>query len=127
MGKGHKLPSEAIEEFLDYMDQLGPEYDLAKELMKKEQDKEPDFLHDFEFARDKAERNRLATELHQSRVCRRKYKDQMQEVEYVINFLRDPINKKYMGALRQLLGNQRKREEYLHGERHYNRKVERKE
>lgn len=122
----NKLPSEAIGEFLSYMDQLGPEYDLAKEQMKKEQDKELDFLHDFEFAKDRAERNRLGTKLHQSRVYRRKCKDQMQELEYIINFLRDPANKKFMSALRQLLGNQRKQEEYLHGERHYNRRVEQK-
>lgn len=122
MGKERKLPSDVIAGFLDYMDQIGPEYDLEKEQMKKEQDKEPDFLHDFEFAKDKSERNRLATELHHSRVCRRMHKDRMQELEYVINFLRDPANKKFMSTLRQLLGNQRKREEYLHGDRHYNRR-----
>ncbi len=124
MGKAHRLPSEAIQDFLDFIDQIVPEYELAKKQMKKEQDKEPDFLHDFEFAKDKAERNRLATQFHRSRVYRRKCKDQVQELEYVINFVRDPVNKKLIVNLKQLLGNQLKREEYLNGERHYKRRVE---
>ena len=51
--------------------------------------------------------------------------DRMQELEFIINFCSETNNRKVLNSLRQLLKNQKAREEYLHGERHYNKRAAR--
>ena len=72
-----------------------------------------------EFAGDRAERNRVATRLQTSRKQRRRMKDLMKRDEQVVKFFEDPENRKILNKMRQLLGRQRKEEEYLEGERTY--------
>ena len=72
-----------------------------------------------EFAGDRAERNRVATKLQTSRKQRRRMKDLMKRDEQVVKFFEDPENRKILNKMRQLLGRQRKEEEYLEGERTY--------
>lgn len=76
-----------------------------------------------EFAGDRAERNRVATRLQTSRKQRRRMKDLMKRDEQVVKFFEDPENRKILNKMRQLLGRQRKEEEYLEGERTYKPRV----
>lgn len=121
--KKMERPSERIEQLLSYITDCKKEYEQAKELVKTEENKLQDFLHEIEFTVDKNERNRLATQLQQSRRIRRQNKDRMQELEFIINFCGEATNRKVLNSLRQLLKNQKAREEYLHGERHYNKRT----
>lgn len=123
MKKCTERPSERIEWLIAYVAECKKEYDQARELVKAEESKLQDFLHEIEFASDKNEKNRLATQLQQSRRIRRRNKDRMQELEFIINFCGDAANRKVLSSLRQLLKNQKAREEYLYGERHYNKRA----
>ena len=72
-----------------------------------------------EFAPNKAERNRSATKLQQSRRRRREYKDMVKKNEKLAKFFEEPKNWETLNRMRQLLGQQRKEEEYLASERTY--------
>lgn len=76
-------------------------------------------LEDMEFAKDRNERNRIATSLQQSRRTRRINKDMAKMNEKLVKFFEDQKNRDILNRLRQLLGQQRKEEEYLLGERTY--------
>ena len=121
--KEQERPSEWIEGVLEYISVCKKEHQEALDNVKAEEAKLQDFLHKIEFADDKNERNRLVTSLRNSRRVRRKNKDRAMELEYVVNWCRDPNNRKVLNGLTQLLGNQRKREEYLYGERQYHERT----
>ena len=88
--------------------------------MVGEEDKRlQDLLHEMEFAKDKVERNRVATKLQRSRRNRRENKDIVLMNEKVVEFFNEPKNRDTLNRMRQLLGQQRKEEEYLMGERTY--------
>lgn len=108
-----------IEEFLRFIDECRNEYDLAFEEVGREDRRLQDLLHELEFAPDKAARNRSATKLHNSRVHRRENKDLVQMNEEIVKFFLDRQNKSVIDRMRQMLGQQRKREEYLNSERVY--------
>ncbi len=118
------LLSEKMEEILQLMEQCQKQYQDAQQEMKHEDARLQDFLHAIEFASDKNERNRLVTQLRESRIRRRKNKDRTLELEFVVQYLRDPAHKKAFSDLEKLLENQRKREAYLTGERHYHNRAE---
>lgn len=122
MNREKKHPSERIEGLIGWIQECRRDYKAAEEAVKEEDKKVQDFLHAMEFAPDGRERNRIATRLHESRKERRRNKDRMQELEYIVNFCSGTEARKVIGNLSQLLGNQRKREEYLYGERHYNQR-----
>ncbi len=81
-------------------------------------DKQPS---EYIFAADKAERNRNATALQRSRRYRRAEKDKTILYGEVIKFCDE--NRKFLNSLRQLLGRQRKEEEYLHSNRKYKKRA----
>lgn len=114
-----RSPAEEIEEFLNFVDACGREYAYVQDMVKEEDSRLQDLLHEMEFAADRAERNRVATKLQNSRRARRKNKDILQKNELLIKFFEDSQNRKTLNMLRQLLGRQRKVEEYLQSERHY--------
>lgn len=118
-----ELPSEKIADFMRFFEDCRREHKEALENVKQEEAKLQDFLHAIEFSEDRNERNRLVTKLQASRVRRRQNKDRAMELEYIVNFCADSANRKTINSLPQLLGNQRKREEFLHGERHYNQRT----
>lgn len=92
--------------------------------MVSEEDKRlQDLLHAMEFAKDRAERNKVATRLQQSRKTRRNNKDLVKMNEKLVKFFEDQKNRDTLNRLRQLLGQQRKEEEYLLGERTYKPRV----
>lgn len=113
-------PSEIIESFLNYIDECRTNYQNAVKAVEEADKKELiDLVHDMEFAKDKQERNRVATRLQRSRLDRRKNKDTVDELEDIVKFFDELNHKTTLNKMRQLLGKQRKTEEYLSGERVY--------
>ena len=125
MKEKEKEPPEVLSDFLNYIDRIRYEYKAAQEAVKIEDMRLQDFLHEMEFADDKAERNRVATRLQRSRKERRRQKDEMKRLELIVQFFDDPNPENTINKMRQILGKQRKQEEYLNGERHYNKRVDR--
>ena len=113
-----------LQGFLDYVDQIKAECQSAREAVGKEDKRLQDLLHELEFAEDKAARNRVATKFQRSRRERRRQKDEVQRLELLIDFFDSQNHKATINKMRNLLGAQRKREEYLDGERHYKPRVE---
>lgn len=117
-------PSEHLSGFLDFLDQCAKEYKYASDNMSREDRRLQDLLHEIEFAADKAERNRAATSLQKSRKERRKSKDMVKLYERIVKFTEDQSNRRTINLLRQLLGQQRKEEEYLQSNRTYKKRVD---
>lgn len=119
-----KEPSEVLLEFLAYIDRIRYDYKAAHDAVKKEEKRLQDLLHDIEFAEGENEKRRAGTRLQQSRRSRRRKKDEMMRLELVVQFFDEPTQKSTINKMRQLLGKQRKQEEFLNGERHYNKRVQ---
>ena len=122
MGK-KKEASETLSEFLDFLDTCERQYQTAKDAVGLEDRRLQDLLHELEFAQDKAERNRVATKFQRSRRERRKQKDEVQRLELIVNFFNEQNHKNTVKKMRQLLGRQRKEEEFLKGKRTYKPRV----
>lgn len=118
-----RTPAEALEDFLSYYDSSVLEYRYACDMVSEEDKRLQDLLHAMEFAKDRSERNKVATRLQQSRKSRRNNKDLVKMNEKLVKFFEDQKNRDTLNRLRQLLGQQRKEEEYLLGERTYKPRV----
>ena len=116
-------PSEQLEAFRDIVDQCASRYDVAHSNLDQEDKRLQDLLHEIEFAPDKAAQSRASTKLRQSRKKRRENKDMVKLYEEIVRFFSDPGNRKAIERMRQLLGRQRKEEEYLSSERTYKPRV----
>jgi len=68
----NEKPSEMITAFLDFLETTKREYESAYAAVGAEDNKVQTFLHDMEFAKNREERNRIATKLQNSRKTRRK-------------------------------------------------------
>ena len=112
-----KSKAKKLEEFLKFIEECESEHELAFEEVGKEDRRLQDLLHEMEFAPDKAARNRVATKLHNSRVSRRKNKDIVKANEEIVAFCKN--NRKIVNEMKELLGKQRKNEDYLNGDRVY--------
>ena len=123
MDRQVKEPSEALSEFLSYIDRIRYDYKAAHDAVKKEEKRLQDLLHELEFAEGENEKRRAGTKLQQSRRNRRRQKDEMMRLELIVKFFDEPNPKNTLNKMRQLLGKQRKEEEYLNGERHYNNRI----
>lgn len=123
MERKAKTPAESLSEFLNFVDQCSAEYKAAYEAVNEEDRQLQDLLHEMEFASDKAERNRVATKLQNSRRRRRKNKDTVKLNEQVVKFFEEKGSRDTLNRMRQLLGRQRKEEEYLFSERTYTPRV----
>lgn len=124
MSKQEKDPSEVLSEFLNYIDRIRYDYKAAHDAVRKEEKRLQDLLHELEFAGGENEKRRAGTRLQQSRRNRRRKKDEMMSLELVVQFFDEPTQKSTINKMRQLLGKQRKQEEFLNGERHYNKRVQ---
>ena len=122
--KKPKNPSEVISEFLAFLDFASSEYETSFANAGKEDSKVITFAHDFEFAANKNERNKIATKFQQSRRYRRKEKDRAQLYELVHKFYSDKQNQVLIKALNRLLNDQIAREKYLFGEREFKHRVD---
>lgn len=112
-------PSEVLQEFLDYMKNCQKEYQACTIEVHKHDKKVQDFLHGFEFAKDKKERNRIATQVSQSRKERRRLKDRAHLLEECARFYGDNSNKQFFDRLRSLVAKQEKEEEFLESDQVY--------
>lgn len=54
---------------------------------------------------------------------RRRQKDEVMRLELIVSFFDEPQNKKVLNNLRQLMGRQRKQEEFLNSKREYKPRV----
>ena len=115
-------PSEVISDFLNYVDFAYREYKSAYDNVNNEDKSLQDYVHAIEFSKDKAERNRQATALQRSRKYRRTEKDKALLYEELIKFFDDNSNRATLNRMRQLLGKQRKEEEYIFGSRTYKKR-----
>ena len=118
MGK-ESSPAKALEEFLNAVAASKQEYQYAYDAVNEEDRRLQDLLHEMEFAPNKAERNRSATKLQQSRRRRREYKDMVKKNEKLVKFFEEQKNREILNRMCQLLGQQSKEEEYLASERTY--------
>lgn len=114
-----KSPAEQLTEFLAFVDRCEAEYRLAGDAVKEEEKRLQDLLHGIEFSEGESEKNKVATKLKQSRRLRRENKDVMKRNQLIIEFFNDQNNKATLNKMRQLLGRQRKEEEYLSSKRVY--------
>lgn len=112
-------PSEVMQNFLDYMKDCQKEYQICMAEVHKHDKRVQDFLHGLEFAGNRQERNRIATQVSQSRKERRKLKDRMQLLEECAKFYGDKSNKQFFDKLRSLVAKQEKEEEFLESDRVY--------
>lgn len=123
MNKSNNNPSDILSDFLNYISDCKEEYQAAYEAVGKEDKRLQDLLHELEFAPDENNKRRAGTKLQQSRRERRRRKDEMMRLELIVNFFNEPPHKSTLNKMRQLLGRQRKQEEFLDGDRHYNPRV----
>lgn len=119
-----KKPSEIISEFMNFLESTKMEYESAYAAVGKEDSKVQTFLHDMEFAPNKAERNKIATKLQRSRKDRRKAKDRVQLFENVHSFYTDKQNQNLIKSLRRLQSEQNTVEKYLFGNREFKNRVD---
>ena len=113
--------SQYIELFLDFLRNAEAEYVFNKDGEAEQDALTQDILHCLELeSLGYHDRARLAAMLSESRKVRRKYKDAMEELTPVIQFIDQ--NKKIINTMEQLLGAVRKQEKY-HENRSYHPKV----
>lgn len=116
-------PSEQLKQFLDFVDESRRILGIALDAVQTEEKRQIDLLHEIEFAASAKERNKTATRLHKCREDRRKYKDMVKRYEQIVNFFNDGQNQKITNQMKQLLGRQRREEEYLDSDRVYKKRV----
>lgn len=121
--KNEKEASEVLSDFLKFIRQCEDDYQAAREAVGVEDKRLQDLLHEMEFADGENAKRRAATKLQQSRRERRRQKDEVQRLEPIVKFFGELNHKSTLKKMEQLLGQQRKVEEYLNGERHYNKRV----
>ncbi len=116
-------PSEMLEQFLSYIDAVKTEYEENFAIVHEEDKRLQDLLHALEFAPNKQERNKIATQFQQSRKRRRKAKDKVLELEKIYEFQKDQTNKAFLKRLKGTMNQQRGTEQYLEGKREYKKRV----
>lgn len=122
-----KEVSEKLQEFLNFVDACRNQYQVAYDAVGLEDRRLQDLLHALEFAEGEKEKRKASTKLRQSRQERRKAKDELKRLEAIVEFFNETPHKGTLNKMRQLLGKQRKTEEYLNGERVYKPRVEEKQ
>ena len=97
---------------------------MAFEEVNKEDKRVQDRLHQVEFAKGAAARNQAAAKLQKSRRWRRENKDTVLYYKSIVEFFGEKGNRNTLNQMRQMLGRQRKEEEYLESDRTYTPQVE---
>lgn len=116
-------PSEQITNFLNFITAAQSHYKFCEDEMHKQEQLTQDYLHSLELDDLKcSERSKIATKLAANRKDRRYYKDRVEELEPIVQWVSDPVNAKAINQLKQALGACRKQENY-HKDRTYIPKV----
>lgn len=123
MVKKEMSPALQLETFLKFIDESKQIYDLAQSNLKQEEQRKIDLEHELEFSANDSECCKAARKFKKCRRDRRKYKDMIKQHEQVVIFFRDPQHQKTLNQLRQLLGRQRREEEFLNSKRTYKPRV----
>ena len=118
-----KKPSEVLEQFLTYMDTVKTEYEESFAIVNQEDKRLQDLLHALEFAPNKQERNKIATQFQRSRKRRRKAKDKVLELEKIYELQKDQVNRPFMKRLKGTITQQKGTEQYIAGQREYKKRV----
>lgn len=114
-----KKPSEYISEFLNFVAEAQVQHRLCSEEEDRQEKLTQDYLHSLELDDLKCnERSKIATKLAINRKDRRYYKDRVEELTPIVEFFNDPVNKKVLDKMKQVLGETRKSEGY-HSNRKY--------
>ena len=124
MSKGKQIDkdSQQIKAFLDYVQRAKDQYTFCYENVNIEEKRTSDLLHKLELDEDGyKERAKIATQIKTAQQDRRYYKDRVEEYEPIINFLKDPNNKRMFDKLQQVLGQVRKAEDYHKNRTYYQR------
>lgn len=103
-----KKISEQIKSFLDFIDECRELNSMAYSGVGEEDKRHQDLTHAIEFEHDSEKIDRIGRRIHQNRIERRVYKDIYEITSPVVEFARDPQNKKTLDSARQLLGKVRK-------------------
>ena len=121
---GNQLPSKQLEDFIGYVKECQEVYQIAYSIVGDEDKRGQDFLHAIEFTNDKYELHSEALRLPESRRERRRNKDLVQMYEPIVQYFQEASGKKFLEELRQLLGRQRKAEQYVTGHREYRKRMD---
>ena len=116
-------PSDRLEQFLNYLESVKEEYEANFAIVGEEDKRLQDLLHALEFAPNKKERNKIATQFQRSRRRRRKAKDKVMELEKVYEFQKDQANRPVLKRLKATITQQKGNEQYLLGPREYKKRV----
>mgnify|MGYP003298635663 CR=1 FL=1 len=116
-------PSDKLECFLSYLEEVKKEYEENFAIVGEEDRWLQDYLHALEFAPNKQERNKVATQFQQSRRLRRKAKDKVMELEKVYDFQKDQANRPVLKRLKATITQQKGNEQFLAGPREYKKRV----
>ena len=122
----NKNPSDIIQEFIDLIQLSHDEYIKAKQMAEEFNSHTYEWTHRLEDARNKQERNKLATAWQRELKERRKAKDTMSLWKELHEFALLEQNKPTIKRLNQLLQRQRSQENYLEippHDREYKKKV----
>ena len=118
-----KKPSEYITEFLNFVAEAQVQHRICEEEVNNQDKLTQDYLHKLELGELKCDgRSKVATQLAINRQDRRYYKDRVEEFKPIVEFFNDPINKKVLDKLKQVLGETRRWESY-HKDRKYKPRV----
>ena len=118
-----ELPSKEVERFLRFVKECQEVHQIAYSCVGDEDKRSQDLLHAIEFAGDKYELHKEALRLQESRLERRRNKDKVELTENIVQYFAGSSGKKLLEELRQLLGRQRKAEQYVTGHREYRRRM----
>jgi len=118
-----RKPSKIIEDFINLISTSHTEYESNMSVAKGFDNKTITWIHDFETANDYDERCKLATALHREREIRRQHKDRAELFQKIHEFAAQERNKQVLKSLKWLLAEQKKREEYLEGDREFKHRV----
>lgn len=118
-----ELPSKGLEAFLAFVKECQDTYQIAYSCVGDEDKRLQDLLHAVEFTDNKYDMHNEALRLWESRRIRRRNKDISILYKEVAQYFQSAQGQKFLNELRQLLGRQRKQEEYLAGNREYRNRM----
>ena len=119
-----RLPSERLEEFLAFAKECVDTYQISYSCVGDEDKRLQDLLHSLEFTDNKYDMHAEALKLWESRKERRRNKDRALLHSVLAQYFQSASGQKCLDELRQILGKQRKEEEYLAGHREYRKRVD---
>lgn len=116
-------PSEIVRDFLNWLTDMQFEQEEAWEIVRTEDDRVQDFLHEIEFEASSKKRTLIDTRLHSSRLKRRAAKDKAYMLKPIREFIADATNRGFIKRLKKLQGDLKAAEDYILSDRTYKPRV----